>query len=37
MKAVTYGEWEWLDLGELWNTGEERKGGLVLYRARLHN
>ncbi len=37
VKAVTYGEWEWLDLGELWNTGEERKGGLVLYRARLHN
>lgn len=37
VKAVTYGEWEWLDFGELWNTGEERKGGLVLYRARPRN
>lgn len=30
VKAVTYGEWEWLDLKTLWNTGFERKGGMIL-------
>ncbi len=33
VKAVTYGGWEWLDLGELWDTGFPRRGGLVLYSA----
>ena len=31
VKAVTYSKYEWLDLGELWDTGNERRGGLVLY------
>ncbi len=30
VKAVTYGSWQWLDLDMLWNTGCERRGGLVL-------
>lgn len=32
VKAVTYGEWEWIDMDELWDTGFEKKGGLILYR-----
>ena len=32
VKAVTYGEWAWVDFDRLWNTGYEEKGGLVLYR-----
>ncbi len=31
VKAVTFGAWQWLDFGVLWNTGFDRKGGLVLY------
>jgi hypothetical protein len=31
VKAVTYGSYEWLDLRALWDTGYERRGGLVLY------
>lgn len=31
VKAVTYGEWEWLDLRELWDTGYEKKGGCIIY------
>jgi len=31
VKAVTYGEYEWLDLDRVWNTGYEEKGGFVLY------
>ncbi|MCI9441712.1 MAG: hypothetical protein HFH15_10865 [Ruminococcus sp.] len=31
VKAVTYGGWQWLDFNELWNTGYQRRGGLVLY------
>lgn len=31
VKAVTYSEYRWLDLRRLWDTGEEEKGGLVLY------
>lgn len=30
VKAVTYGNWRWLDLCTLWDTGYERRGGLVL-------
>lgn len=30
VKAVTYGEAEWLNLKELWDTGFERKGGMIL-------
>lgn len=30
VKAVTYGEAEWLNLRELWDTGFERKGGMIL-------
>ncbi|MDI9485088.1 MAG: hypothetical protein QM372_06415 [Bacillota bacterium] len=29
VKAVTYGSFRWLDLEELWDTGYERKGGLI--------
>lgn len=32
VKVVTYGEWAWLDFDRLWDTGHEKKGGLVLYR-----
>ena len=32
VKAVTYGESKWLSLEELWDTGYERKGGMILYR-----
>lgn len=32
VKAMTYGEWAWVDFERLWNTGYEQKGGLVLYR-----
>ena len=31
VKAVTYGNYEWLDLKELWDTGYEKKGGLILF------
>lgn len=31
VKAVTYGSWRWMDFSVLWNTGYDRKGGLVLY------
>lgn len=31
VKAVTYGAWRWLDLHTLWNTGYERRGGLILF------
>ena len=30
VKAVTYGEWQWLDLRHLWNTGHEDRGGFVV-------
>ena len=31
VKAVTYSKYEWLDFHQLWDTGHERRGGLVLY------
>ncbi|MBQ8954864.1 MAG: hypothetical protein IJ048_12195 [Clostridia bacterium] len=31
VKAVTYSNYSWLDLRELWDTGHERRGGFVLY------
>ena len=31
VKAVTYSKFEWLDFQQLWNTGHERRGGLVLF------
>lgn len=31
VKAVTFGTWRWLDFSLLWDTGFDRKGGLVLY------
>lgn len=31
VKAVTYSEYEWVDLSALWDTGSAEKGGLVLY------
>ncbi|MCI8597528.1 MAG: hypothetical protein HFJ10_03655 [Lachnospiraceae bacterium] len=30
VKAVTYGEFQWLNLKELWDTGYEKKGGMIL-------
>ena len=33
IKAVTYSEYEWLDLAEFWDTGHRRKGGLVILKA----
>ena len=32
VKAVTYSNYEWLDLEELWDTGYVRRGGFILYR-----
>ena len=31
IKAVSYGEWQWLDFDALWDTGYDQKGGLVIY------
>ncbi len=31
VQAVTYGEGQWLNFSDLWNTGMEPKGGLILY------
>lgn len=31
VKAVTYGNYRWLNFNELWNTGHHRKGGLILF------
>ena len=31
VKTATYSEWNWIDLEALWDSGEERKGGLILY------
>ena len=31
VKAVTYGEWVWLDLRYLWDTRSPEKGGFVVY------
>lgn len=33
VKAVTYGEYEWIDFETLWDTGYEQKGGLILPRV----
>ena len=30
VKAVTYGNFRWLDLRELWDTGYRKKGGLII-------
>ncbi len=30
VKAVTYSNYEWMDLKQLWDTGYERRGGFVL-------
>ena len=34
VKAVTYGSAEWIDLAVLWDTGYERRGGLILYKEK---
>lgn len=31
VKAVSYGEFVWLDFGRLWDTGYDRKGGLIIF------
>ncbi len=31
VKAATFGAWRWLEFPILWNTGHDRKGGLILY------
>lgn len=31
VKAVTYGKSEWLDFDELWDSGHDKKGGIVMY------
>ena len=30
VKAVTYGEWTWINFPHLWDTGKEEKGGFVI-------
>ena len=37
VKAVSYGEWKWLDFERLWNTGQEPKGGMILYNRGIGN
>ena len=32
VKTATYSEGNWVDFNNLWNTGYERKGGLVIYK-----
>lgn len=32
VKAVSYSEFQWLSLRQLWNTGRDVKGGFVLYK-----
>ena len=32
VKAVTYSEYQWLDLEALWDTGHDKKGGFIIYR-----
>lgn len=32
VKAVTYSNYQWLDLRKLWDTGYANKGGFILYR-----
>ena len=34
VKSVTYGAYEWLDFAKLWNTGYDRKGGLILFKEK---
>ena len=34
VKAVTYSSFEWLDFEKLWNSGYERKGGMVIIEAQ---
>ena len=31
IKTATYSEWDWFNLQEFWDTGFDRKGGLVLF------
>lgn len=31
VKVVTYGIYQWFDLGTIWDTGYERKGGLIKF------
>ena len=33
VKMTTYGKFNWVNFADLWNTGFERKGGLVLIRS----
>ena len=35
VKAVTYGGFRWLDFNELWDTGYERKGGMIIYKVMI--
>ena len=30
VKAITYGDYAWLNFEELWNTGFKKKGGLII-------
>lgn len=34
VKAITYGAWEYLSLRELWDTGYEKRGGLVTFKLK---
>lgn len=31
IKTATYSEWDWFDFRDFWDTGFERKGGLVIF------
>ena len=34
VKAVSYGEYKWFSLKELWDTGYDKKGGMILYHIK---
>ncbi len=34
VKSVSCGVGKWMDMDDLWNTGHEKKGGLILYREK---
>lgn len=31
VKAISYGEYKWFSLKEMWDTGYDKKGGMILY------
>ncbi len=36
VKAVTYGNFQWLDLKKIWDSGYKKKGGLILFKRAIN-